>query len=110
MTPKRRFRDRVYQKKRRLRRLGDSQSHHRISEARIMLAAYVARMGGTWSLGENRMNEVLETAKPLTEWLYTEDGLRYRWIALDKNEITSLRESVRDRSENTEPSVCKSGK
>ena len=56
------------------------------------------------------MNQMLETMKPLTEWLYTEGGLRYRWITLDKDAITALRDEVRGRSKNTEPLSCKSGK
>jgi hypothetical protein len=52
------------------------------------------------------MSKSLETGKPLTDWQQTEDGVRYRWIALDKNAIIGLRELVQGRSENTEPLVC----
>jgi hypothetical protein len=56
------------------------------------------------------MSAILKSAKPLTEWRHTANGVRYRWIALDKGEITALREQVRDRSENTQLSDCKAGK
>ena len=51
------------------------------------------------------MNE-LEAARPLTDWLYTKSGLRYRWVALDKKEIIS-QDTQPDRCANTEPSACK---
>jgi hypothetical protein len=55
------------------------------------------------------MNQILESAKPLTGWLQTEDGVRYRWISLDEDKITTLREQIQGRLTNTEPLVCKPG-
>jgi len=41
---------------------------------------------------EIKLSQALETAKPITDWLYTEDGVRYRWVELDAETITALRE------------------
>ncbi len=53
------------------------------------------------------MNRILETAKPLTDWIPMENGLRYRWVLLSKEEITVLREQLQRRHESTRPSTCK---
>lgn len=50
------------------------------------------------------MNQ-LKAARPLTDWLFTKDGFRYRWIALDKK--VTLQELAPDRSANTVLSVYK---
>jgi hypothetical protein len=50
------------------------------------------------------MNQMLETAKPLTDWLYTEEGLPYRWVLLSNEQVTALREEAQRLHENTEPS------
>jgi hypothetical protein len=56
------------------------------------------------------MNQkILEEAKQLTDWLQTEDGVRYRWISLDENTITALRGQMQGRLKNIEPLVCKPG-
>ena len=52
------------------------------------------------------MSQEFESAKPLTDWQYTEDGFLYRWVLLSADEITALREKTQRPRENTEPSAC----
>jgi hypothetical protein len=59
-------------------------------------------------MGEINLSEALRKAIPRTPWLYTEGGVRYRWVELDKETITVLRELVQDRAENTESLACSS--
>jgi hypothetical protein len=47
------------------------------------------------------MRQALETAQPLTDWIPMVNGLRYRWVVLSKEEITSLREQVQRHREST---------
>jgi hypothetical protein len=49
----------------------------------------------------------LETAQPLTDWIPMENGLRYRWVLLSKEEITALREQLQHRRENKQLLICK---
>jgi hypothetical protein len=53
------------------------------------------------------MNQVLETGQPLTDWIPMENGLRYRWVLLGKEDITLLRKRLQHRHENKQPSICK---
>jgi len=46
------------------------------------------------------------TEQPLTDWIAMENGLRYRWVRLSKEEITALREQVQRRHENKQPLNC----
>lgn len=53
------------------------------------------------------MNHILETAKPLTDWLYTESGLRYRWISLTKEEVAILKERPQGQLKSKDILACK---
>jgi hypothetical protein len=50
---------------------------------------------------EENMSKVLEIAQPITEWLQTEDGLRYKSVLLSKEEMTALRKRLQHRREST---------
>ena len=56
------------------------------------------------------MNQESASAKPLTDWLQMEEGLRYRWVLLPEEEVKTLRENIQRRRENTQPSSGKQGK
>jgi hypothetical protein len=53
------------------------------------------------------MSQIVDTAQPITDWIPMENGLRYRWVLLSKEEITALRERLQRRRENKQPSICK---
>jgi len=51
------------------------------------------------------MSQNVETAQPLTDWIPMENGLRYRWVLLSKEEIAALRERIQRRHENKPSSI-----
>lgn len=52
------------------------------------------------------MSQSLETEQPLTDWIPMENSLRYRWVRLNKEEITAMRERLQRHHENKELSIC----
>ena len=72
-----------------------------------------------YHVSQNRMEQILRDVKDAqnrsiasvpfflsgtTDWLYTEDGLRYKCVLLSKAEITALRDELECQRENTSPS------
>jgi hypothetical protein len=46
------------------------------------------------------MEDDTKAGQPLTDWIAMENGLRYRWIRLSREEISALRKQAQYRREN----------